>query len=72
MAFISQFSTDIRHVSGSDNVAADAMSRVMVNTLGGGRPPTIDFSRMAAAQQEEMRQVQSASNFLVFENVVLP
>ena len=28
LGYISQFTTDIRHISGQDNVGADAMSRV--------------------------------------------
>ena len=31
--FISQFSTDIQHINGSDNVVADALSRLNVNSM---------------------------------------
>ena len=45
--FISQFTTDIRHISGQDNIVADALSRVEVITS----PPTHDA--LAAAQDED-------------------
>lgn len=33
VTFISQFTTDIRHISGKDNVVADAFSRISVNAI---------------------------------------
>ena len=33
LATISEFTTDIQHVSGKDNVNADALSRVAINTV---------------------------------------
>ena len=50
LEFISQFTTDIRHVRGNDNVVADALSRVEVN---GVLVPHIDFEAMATAQQDQ-------------------
>ena len=50
MEFISQFTTDIRHFRGNDNVVADALSRVEVN---GVLVPHIDFEAMATAQQDQ-------------------
>ena len=43
---ISQYTTDIRHVSGKANVVADALSRISVGAVSLG----IDFKAMAAAQ----------------------
>ena len=50
MEFISQFTTDIRHFRGNDNVVADTLSRVEVN---GVLVPHIDFEAMATAQQDQ-------------------
>ena len=50
--YVAQFTSDIRHVPGKDNVAADALSRT-VAMLSEPRPPLHDFSAMAAAQQED-------------------
>ena len=49
--FISQFTTDIRHVAGEDNVVADALSRI--EELA----PTLDFEALAAAQVND-RELQ--------------
>ena len=50
--FISQFTTDIRHVAGEDNMVADALSRIE------GLAPTLDFEALAAAQvnDKELQQ----------------
>ena len=44
--FISQFTTDIRHVSGRENVVADALSRIEVIKLG----PDVDYDIIAKEQ----------------------
>lgn len=51
--YISQFTTVIRHVKGSDNVVADALSRIEINALLTKTPPVIDFPSMARAQLED-------------------
>src|SRR5678815_4865974 len=33
LEFVSQFTTDIRHISGVDNFTADALSRIEINAL---------------------------------------
>ena len=43
LSFIAEFSSDIRHVAGKNNVVADALSRHSVNTLS----TDIDFLTMA-------------------------
>ena len=40
--FISQFTSDIRHVSGTDNCVADALSRIEANSLHQSTPVVID------------------------------
>ena len=60
--FILQFTCDIRHVSGTDNCVADALSRIEVSTLHQSSP-VIDFKAMAAAQQSdtEISDLQTSS-----------
>ena len=60
--FISQFTTDIRHVKGNDNSVADALSRAPVNALQ-GPDVAVDFDAMARAQttDPELRALQSSS-----------
>ncbi|GBN74768.1 Retrovirus-related Pol polyprotein from transposon 17.6 [Araneus ventricosus] len=54
--FISQFSMDIRHITGSKNVVADTLSRISDVHL-----PKVDFSAMANAQasDEELQDLLS-------------
>ena len=52
--FISQFTTDVRHIKGSDNAVADALSRIEADALhydsaNAVFPPTVDFKDIAAA-----------------------
>jgi cleavage and polyadenylation specificity factor subunit 1 len=49
--FISQFSTDIRHVHGKENVVADALSRLNVDAIS--FDSKIDFNAIAAAQADD-------------------
>ena len=48
--FISQFTTDLRHIAGKNNLAADALSRAYINNITGD---TIDFDAIAAAQETD-------------------
>lgn len=47
--FIGQFSTDLRHISGKDNVVADTLSRVEVIFS----PSPIDYDRLADEQSRD-------------------
>ncbi|GFO09873.1 Pol polyprotein [Plakobranchus ocellatus] len=49
LAFISEFSTDIRHVSGKSNVVADCLSRAALSNVVLG----INYDAMAKAQTED-------------------
>ena len=62
--FVSQFTADIRHVSGAVNPVANALSRAPVNALQVTQPPAIDFEAMAKAQStdSELRALQSSSS----------
>ena len=74
MGFISQFTTDIRHVKGKDNLAADALSRIGVNALGDSCTPSIDFNQLAAAQHDdpELLKLQSSPSPLTLHDTLLP
>ena len=60
--YISQFTTVIRHVKGSDNVVADALSRIETNALLTATPLVIDFPAMARAQQEDPQHMELQSS----------
>lgn len=53
LAYISEFSTDIRHISGSENAVADALSRIETVYC----PQTINY--------EDLANVQSRDNYLL-------
>lgn len=73
LAYLSEFTSDIRHISGKDNPVADALSRVEINATMDERPP-VDFAAMATAQQEdsELQVLRRQENSLKFEDVQLP
>ena len=73
MDFISQFTTNIQHISGSENPVADALSRVGVNTLT-TQSPVIDFTEMAAVQKEdpEIKQFQGPDSSLSLKALPVP
>ncbi|UYV77009.1 hypothetical protein LAZ67_14002807, partial [Cordylochernes scorpioides] len=66
LQFISQFSTDIRHIKGQDNIVADALSRIEELTL-------LDYDEIAERQKndEELRNLQSTSKSLNFKQYPL-
>ena len=51
--YISQFTTDLRHIRGIDNSVADALSRIEANALTQNSLPVIDFQVMAEAQRKD-------------------
>lgn len=70
--FISEFSSDIRHISGHNNIVADTLSRIETITS----PTTIDFAELAVAQEvdEQLAKILSESNNnskLIFKRVTL-
>ena len=71
--FIAQFTSDIRFVRGSDNAAADALSRIAVNATQ-SQHPTIDFQSMALAQQSdaELHQLKDSDTSLDLRTILLP
>ena len=71
--YISQFTSDIRHVSGTANCVADALSRIETNALHQS-PPVIDFKAIAEAQQSdsELSQLQSSTSSLHLQPLPIP
>ncbi|XP_076067722.1 uncharacterized protein LOC143040513 [Oratosquilla oratoria] len=63
LAYISEFTTDIRHIRGADNTAADALSR-SANAIT--RSATLDYAAIAQAQteDEELRDLQQGTTSL--------
>ena len=51
MDYILQFTSDIRHVKGSANSVADALSRANINSISTNTPPEVDFQKLAEVQQ---------------------
>ena len=49
--FIAQFTTDIRHVKGEENVIADALSRVEIDAITNG--DHLDFAKMSKDQTDD-------------------
>ena len=68
---MAQFTSDLRHIKGSENAAADALPRI---SIGAVSSPTIDFQEMARAQQDdsELRHLQAGNTSLVLRSVQLP
>ena len=66
LRFISQFTTDIRHVSGADNVAADALSRIEAIVFN-------DYTGIADAQvaDDELDKLLESDSALNLQRVPL-
>ena len=69
--FISQFNSDICHVTDIRNAAADALSWIEVNAVKQRILPAIDFDAMARAQagDAELQALQSSSTTLKFAHI---
>ena len=68
--FISQFTTDIRHMKGSNNPVADALSRVDINALQ--QPNGVDFTAMAIAQQTDPELLEMLQSSLALNLIPIP
>ncbi|KMQ86388.1 gag-pol polyprotein [Lasius niger] len=68
--FISQFTTDIRHVKGIENIPADIMSRIATITM----PNPLDYLAIAQAQalDPELQKLIAQPNSLTFKKITLP
>ena len=69
LEYISQYSTDIRHVAGAENAVADVLSRAAIEEVRLG----VDFGRMAELQRgdPETRQYRTSVTNLIWEEVAL-
>ncbi|KAG8190953.1 hypothetical protein JTE90_010817 [Oedothorax gibbosus] len=67
---LAQFTTNIKHVPGSENIAADVMSRISAIPL----PGPINYREIADAQQEdpELKHLLDSGTSLQLKSVVLP
>lgn len=69
LEYISQFITAIQHISGKDNVVADALSRVDTITC----PTPINYEELAKAQAQDTELTQMKnSNRCVFRRIKIP
>ncbi|GBN84551.1 Transposon Tf2-6 polyprotein [Araneus ventricosus] len=68
--WIGQFSTDMRHISGSLNVVADSLSRISEIAM----PSPIDYKEFAKVQlsDEEFQLLNSCTNSLKFQLLKVP
>lgn len=68
LEFISQFTTDIRHISGAENVVADTLSRIEEVFT------PIDYKQLAEAQSidEELKSLLKDGSSLRLKKIVLP
>ena len=67
--FISQFTSDLRHISGKHNLAADALSRAHINTLN---DITVDFDAIALAQTTDDEILELTDGPLKLKHVPIP
>lgn len=74
--FVAQFTTDIRHIRGSDNTPADALSRMDINSVISLHQSNINFEVMAQLQttDPELQWIVSHpdSSHLTLERIHLP
>ena len=65
LEFISQFTSDIRHVTGQGNPVADALSRMEANAITQDSSTAVDFQALAEAQPD-LTTLQTIDNTLRF------
>ena len=70
MSFISEFTSDIRHIKGKFNVAADALSRINIVEKDDQHKEGINFEKLAHAQEasDEMASYHTATTGLVLKD----
>jgi len=68
LEYISQFTTDLRHVAGTDNVVADALSRVEE------MESSMDYQALAVAQEQdqELRECRQSTSSLQLKEMLIP
>jgi transposase InsO family protein len=68
LMFISEFTNDIRHIEGTNNVVADALSRVETITC----PAVVDFAELAHAQQADTQVTRPHASTARFATITIP
>lgn len=68
--YISQYTTSFKHIQGSNNVVADALSRCDAISITSG----IDFNEIAKAQQDdpELKRMLTTSSILNLKQLTVP
>jgi hypothetical protein len=66
--FVTQFTTDVRHISRQDNVVADALSRVKSITV----PPSYDALATSQDSDDELRTLLVSTTAPLFEKLPIP
>ena len=54
LSYVAEFTTDVRHIKGPNNVVADALSRAAISAV---QLPNVDFSVVAAHQRRSNRDM---------------
>ena len=72
LEFISQFTSDIRHIKGPDNSVADALSRVETNAIHTTQSSVVDFKDIAAEQQNDSELTELRKTSLKLEPIPIP
>ena len=69
LAYISEFTTDVRHIAGKDNCVADALSRIEINNVT--TQLGVDYMAMASDQKkdEDVKAYRTAITGLVLEDI---
>jgi len=70
LAYVSEFTTNVRHIAGKENLVADAFSRVVMNEIS--LQIGVDYTGMAKAQQadDEIQAYRTAISGMTLEDVV--
>ena len=68
--FISQFTTDIHHIKGSENITADTLSRIAAITM----PNPVDYEEISKSQlgDPELKDLLQNPQSLQLKQVILP
>jgi len=53
LSFISEFTNDVAHIKGEDNLVPDALSRIEINHISFSQTADIDYEAIARAQLED-------------------
>lgn len=68
LLYISEFTSDIQHISGLENAVADALSRVESISC----PTAIDYKELERAQKVEPLDTDKINSNLTFQSCVIP